>query len=207
MYKGTIVITNKGLGKDQNGKKISRTEPHRFLHLTRANSYFRTKYGILNSNLKYGILNSKSDQIRFKLCSTDYYFSTFYSESSEPNLVQLAHEQPTCTLGPHSLGLPNGPAEPHLLSWPASTHKAQAPVSEVECRRPQGELGERPWCRWHGSTAGPRAGASRLACARQWEGRGGLTGWQRARPAVRGPTGGTGEEALRAAAARHRRRP
>ena len=68
--------------KDENGKEISRTEPHRFLHLTRANSYFRTKYGILNSNSKYEILNSKSDRIQFRLCSTDFYFSTFYSESS-----------------------------------------------------------------------------------------------------------------------------
>ena len=68
--------------KDENGKEIFRTEPHRFLHLIRANSYFRTKYGILNSNSKYEILNSKSDRIRFRLCSADFYFSTFYSESS-----------------------------------------------------------------------------------------------------------------------------
>ena len=34
------------MSKDENGMEISRTEPHRFLHLIRSNSYFR-----INSNL------------------------------------------------------------------------------------------------------------------------------------------------------------
>ena len=80
--------------KDENGKKISRAEPHHFLHLTQANSYFWTKYGILNSNLKFGTPNSKSDRIRFRLCSTDFYFSTFNSEYPEFEIrfkLNLAH--------------------------------------------------------------------------------------------------------------------
>ena len=44
--------------KDENGTEISRTEPHRFLHLIRSNSYFRT-----NSN---SVRNSKSERKWFR---------------------------------------------------------------------------------------------------------------------------------------------
>ena len=66
--------------KDENGTKISRTEPHRFLHLIQSNSYFRT-----NSN---SVRNSEQ-QIRNRnengldIFPTVFYFSTFNSEYPE----------------------------------------------------------------------------------------------------------------------------
>ena len=68
------------LTKDENRTKISRTKPHHFLYLTRSNSYFQTKYEILNLKSKYEIVNSKSERIRFRVFLTDFYFSILYSE-------------------------------------------------------------------------------------------------------------------------------
>jgi len=144
--------------KNGNGKEISRTKPHCFLHLTRANSYFRTKYGILNSNSKYEILNSKSDRIQFRLCSTDFYFSTFYSESpyskfgsnriwsssrtSSPPAPSAqtalasptAQPNPTSSRGPLRRTKPKPPGPLRGLSLPFGPARAHGPQTQAKAR-------------------------------------------------------------------------
>jgi hypothetical protein len=80
-------------GKDENGTEISWTEPHRFLHLIRSNSYFllwlyRFRFRILD--VSYFKCKSRN---RFRYFSTVFYFSTFNLKYSEfkirfkPNLA------------------------------------------------------------------------------------------------------------------------
>jgi len=81
------------VSKDENGTKISRTEPNHFLYLIRSNSYFfvrlyRFRFRILDvSYFKY------KSRKRFRHFSTVFYFSTFNMKYFEfkiwfkPNLV------------------------------------------------------------------------------------------------------------------------
>ena len=75
--------------KVENRTEISRTEPHRFLNLTRSIPYFSDKFGF---GSKFGVLNSNSERSRFKVCSTGFHISILYSEfdrfqiRSKPNL-------------------------------------------------------------------------------------------------------------------------
>ena len=76
--------------KDENGTKISRNEPHRFLHLIRSNSYFRTNSNLVR-NSEHQIRNRNENGL--DICPTVFYFSTFKSEYPEfeirfkPNLA------------------------------------------------------------------------------------------------------------------------
>jgi hypothetical protein len=77
LKKATIISADhSNEDKDENGTEISRTEPHRFLHLIRSNSYFLVRlYRFRFRILDVSYFKCKSRK-RFRHFSTVFYFST-----------------------------------------------------------------------------------------------------------------------------------
>ena len=63
------------LSRDENGRNISRTIPHRFLHFTRSNSYFWTNSNLVR-NTKYQIRKWNGNDLSV-FSPTVFYFSLF----------------------------------------------------------------------------------------------------------------------------------
>jgi hypothetical protein len=77
------------VAKDENGRKISRTEPYRFLYLIRSNLYFFVRlycFRFRISDVLYFICKSRK---RFRYFPTVFYFSTFNLKYSEFKIGQL----------------------------------------------------------------------------------------------------------------------
>jgi hypothetical protein len=79
------------MANDENGTKISRTEPHRFLYFIRSNSYFCVRLYCFRFRISNVKVENGLDI--FRPFSTVFYFSTFNSEYPEfkiqfkPNFV------------------------------------------------------------------------------------------------------------------------
>jgi hypothetical protein len=106
-------------------------EPHRFLHLSRSNSYFQTKYRILNFqtksrilnlNSEYRIVNSKSEQIWFRLFSNWFLLFYILFEILPYSKFGLNRIWPTTNSPVYSLIVPSGLSITQLQCGCALSH-------------------------------------------------------------------------------------